>query len=99
MAKLLVGRYYLEVDYAKFKGGPSTCRLCALADGNLRHFVLTCSALSEARCDHLQKITSIICKIQGNNPWDILQIILDPQVIISDIQPGILLGSLRPHSI
>ena len=90
MAKVIVGRYYLEVDYAKFKGGPSTCRLCTLADGNLRHFVLICPALSEARDDHLQKITSIVCKIQGSNDWDILQMMLDPQVVNSDIQPGTL---------
>ena len=78
-----------------FKGGPSTCRLCTLAGGNLRDFVLTCSALSEARDNHLTKIASIVCNIQGNNHRDILQMILDPQVINSDIQPDTLEELLR----
>lgn len=90
MAKIVVGRYYLEDDYAKFKGGPASCKLCTKDKGNLRHFVLTCTALEEVRAQHLSKIRVILHGIHVEEGYDLLQGILDPQVLNPDMAPDTL---------
>ena len=59
-AKLLVGRYYLEEDHAKFRrGGSALCLLCGAARGDLPHFLIHCPKLEKARETHLHNIIAV----------------------------------------
>ena len=89
-AKILVGRYYLETDYARFSRSSPSCKLCGCPLGDLQHFVLSCPALSTARDHYLQKIYSIAINLSGkpdiSSTW-FMQVILDVQVLEEEMAP------------
>ena len=82
--KILVGRYYLEADHAKFTGGSTKCQLCDADIGDLQHFVLHCPNLSSVRDDTLQKIRRIAPTphVDGERTesW-LMQLIIDSSAI------------------
>ena len=52
-AKILVGRYTLQEDMAKYKNSDPTCLLCRMEQENLHQFILKCPALETPRLKHI----------------------------------------------
>ena len=76
--KIIVGRYYLQVDRARIIGGVGTCPLFSEEDEDLERMILRCPKL-EVRIKHLPKILKY--NVTGLNTQDdcmLLAIILDP---------------------
>ena len=55
-ARILVGRYTLQEDMAKYKNSDPTCLMCHMEQENLHHFVLKCPALETPRVKHITRI-------------------------------------------
>ena len=55
-ARILVGRYTLQDDMAKYKNSDPTCLMCHMEQEKLHHFVLKCPALETPRVKHITRI-------------------------------------------
>ena len=60
-AKMLVGRYLLQSDLAKFSKGNSSpsCQLCGATDEDTVHFLIECPMLSTVRQDKIEQLQQL----------------------------------------
>ena len=63
-ARILTGTYTLQANKHKFNQYEidKTCELCAKEAEDREHFILRCSALQEARQNHLSKLLKLVPK-------------------------------------
>ena len=59
-ARLLVGRYNLQTNLAKFKNSSPTCYLCLDEDEDLTHFLLRCPKLQHTRTGYLRQLKDLL---------------------------------------
>lgn len=77
--KMLVGRYYLQIDRAKFNGGPATCPLCSEDDENLEHLIMHCCKLQTVRQKYIPRIKELATTSNIRcMDSDLMFLILDP---------------------
>ena len=86
-ARLLVGRYTLKTDLTKYRKEDPTCLLCKQAEEDIKHFLLECPALEEARQGYMKQLKTVINMSTGisteeleNNHGVMIQYILDCSV-------------------
>ena len=87
-ARILVGRYILGTDKAKFKGTDPTCNH---PEEDLKHFLIRCPALLENRKGHVQNLKLAMADQLGleetelllNNTQTLIQLIVDPSKLLS----------------
>ena len=86
-ARLLVGRYTLKTDLTKYRKEDPTCLLCKQAEEDIKHFLLECPALEEARQGYMKQLKTVINMYTGisteeleNNHGVMIQYILDCSV-------------------
>ena len=76
--RLLTGTYTLQANKHKYNQHEvdKTCELCRSETEDREHFILSCSALDEARQKHLPKLLELIPELTRRNSI-LLQCILD----------------------
>lgn len=100
--KILVGRYYLQADQARFKGLNPTCTLCSEADEDLQHFVITCPVLRDIRIGYWSSFKLYVDGMPDKGPdgtdWEALirdpkrlvKFILDPTLVFPNLNSALL---------
>ena len=76
--RLLTGTYTLQANKHKYNQHEvdKTCELCRAGTEDREHFILSCTALHEARQKHLPKLLELIPELAESND-SLLQCILD----------------------
>ena len=89
-ARVLVGRYYLQADMARFtQSSDVTCPLCQHGAEDLYHFICSCSALKDIRERYLHDTKPVIIAASDvanwykiiQSPTLMTQVILDSTVM------------------
>ena len=89
-ARILVGRYNLQTNLAKFKNSSPTCDLCLKEDEDLTHFLLRCPKLQHTRPGYLRQLKDLLTVALGSAETDklmddrtkLVQVIMDMSKIL-----------------
>ena len=81
-AKLLVQRYPLHGLSCSGNKRNEKCPLCEKGVETLKHFLLECPLLEDVRRPYLNKIIQVLDKCMNITEDSMVQIILDPSVLI-----------------
>ena len=89
-ARILVGRYCLQADKARYKKEDPVCKICRDASEDLEHFLLYCPRLQSNREGYMQKLHAKLWDLVGeahaeeiiSNPGKLIQVIVDSSFIL-----------------
>ena len=71
-ARLLVGRYNLQANLARYKNTSPTCKLCDEGSEDLTHFLIKCPNLQHNRPGYIRQIRDLISGRLGDIQADTL---------------------------